>query len=293
MGNPEFSAFHPDTAAPAEQVRTQPAILARLEAALGEIHDSETFRRYLDVQARFHRYSFSNTLLILLQRPEATQVAGFQAWKRLGRFVKRGEKGITIVVPHVRRAKADEEDGDAVRVTGFGTGTVFDISQTDGAPLPAVEVPVLEGEEGGELFDRLAGLVAAEGLSLERRPAAAMPPDVMGFYAPGERHIVVAEAAPAQMAKTLAHELGHHFTGLTDATRQEHETIAESVAYVVCAHHGVDTGARSFPYVAVWSQDPAVFKQALGSVQRVSARIIDGLEQRGSRTATAGDDRAD
>src|SRR6202043_2772788 len=88
--------------------KPQSDILQRLEAAIGEIHDSETFRRYLDVQARFHRYSFGNTLLILLQRPESTQVAGFHAWRRLGRSVMKGEKGIAIVVPHLRRTKVED-----------------------------------------------------------------------------------------------------------------------------------------------------------------------------------------
>src|SRR5438105_4790317 len=103
---------HPDhtevtvTAEPtAEPAGPRDALLARLEAAIGEIHSSEDFRRYLDVQARFHRYSFSNTLLILLQRPESTQVAGFRAWQKLNRFVKKGEKGIRIVVPHVRKVE--------------------------------------------------------------------------------------------------------------------------------------------------------------------------------------------
>jgi antirestriction protein ArdC len=259
--------------------RQQPDILARLEQAVAAIHDSATFRRYLETQARFHRYSFANTLLILLQRPDATQVAGFQAWKKLGRQVRRGEKGIAIVVPHTRKM-SDEggEDGEERRVAGFGTGHVFDISQTDGEPLPAVAVPVLAGEEGQALYDRLTGLVARENLSLERQSAEVMQDGVMGFHLPAAGRIVVREAAPLQMTKTLAHELGHHFSGQHD-TRAESETIAESVAFVVCAHHGLDTGERSFPYVATWSQDTAAFKQALGTIQRVSARMIDGLEQ--------------
>jgi len=221
----------------------------------------------VSLDIRFHR--------ILTQRPDATNVAGFQTWLKLHRYVKRGEKGIRIVVPHVRKVETD--DGEDKRITGFGVGTVFDVSQTNGEPLPTVDVPVLEGEEGLELSDRLSGLVAREGLSLEHRPAEAMPRDVMGFYARGERAIVVREGAPLQMAKTLAHELGHHFAGLPD-TREESETTAEAVAYIVCASQGLDTGARSFPYVATWSRDPAVFKQVLGTVQRVSAQIIDGLE---------------
>jgi antirestriction protein ArdC len=233
---PNLEREHPEHA--------RPDILARLEQAVSAIHDSETFRRYLETQARFHRYSFANTLLILLQRPDASQVAGFQAWKRLGRQVRRGEKGIAIVVPHVRKARDEgSEDGEERRVAGFGMGYVFDISQTDGEPLPTVAVPVLEGEEGQALYDRLAGLVARENLILERQPAEVIQDGVMGFYLPTSGRIVVREAAPLQMTKTLAHELGHHFSGRYD-TRAESETIAESVAFVVCAHHGLDSATR-------------------------------------------------
>lgn len=267
---------HPEREPPERQ---QPDILARLEQALATIHDSKSFRRYLAAQARFHRYSFANTLLILLQRPDAAQVAGFQTWKKLGRQVRRGEKGIAIVVPHVRKSADEEaEDGEERRVTSFGTGHVWDVSQTDGEPLPAIDVPVLEGDEGQALYDRLTGLVERENLVLEHHPADTMPADVMGFYSPAERRIVVREAAPLQMTKTLAHELGHHFSGRHD-TRAESETVAESIAFVVCAYHGLDTGARSFPYVATWSQEPAVFKQALGTIQRVSAEMIDRLNE--------------
>jgi hypothetical protein len=245
MANPEQSDFQPTDAAAREHADGQAELLARLEQAVAAIHDSESFRRYLDVQARFHHYSFGNTLLILSQRPDATNVAGFKAWRKLNRFVKKGEKGIAIVVPHVRKTSEEEsKDGEEARITGFGRGFVFDVSQTDGESLPTVDVPMLEGEEGQDLYDRLTGLVATEGLALERRPAEAMSPDVMGFYTPAERRIVVREASPLQMVKTLAHELGHHFTGLTDASRSEHETVAESVAYIVCAHHGLDSATR-------------------------------------------------
>jgi hypothetical protein len=272
MATPEYRSPTPEIST----ARTD--LVAGLERAIAAIQDSESFRRYLDTQARFHRYSFGNTLLILLQRPDSTQVAGFQAWRKLGRQVRRAEKGIAIVVPHVRKTTAEADEGEERRVTSFGTGHVFDVSQTDGEPLPAVAVPILEGKEGEALFARLRTLTGRENLVLECRPVEQMPVDVMGFYSPTERLIVVREAAPLQMTKTLAHELGHHFAGRHD-TRAESETIAESVAYVVCAHHGVDTGERSFPYIAIWSKDAAAFRAALGSIQQVSARMIDCLAE--------------
>src|SRR5919197_4666466 len=140
--------------------------LWRLEQAVSEIHDSETFRRYLDAQARFHTYSWGNVLLILLQRPDATQVAGFRTWQTMGRYIRRGEKGIRIVIPMRRRVepKSDEdgEDPEATTRLSFGTGSVFDVSQTEGAPLPEVPVPILEGEQGRELYCRLDRLAMAE-----------------------------------------------------------------------------------------------------------------------------------
>src|SRR5215212_9486812 len=134
--------------------------LTRLEHAVGAIHDSDTFRDYLDAQARFHEYSFGNTLLILSQNPAATRVAGYQTWKQLGRQMRRGERGIRIIVPLRGRAAvspAESETSDDEQPKGertivrFETGSVFDVSQTDGEPLPTVEVPVLEGEEGTAL----------------------------------------------------------------------------------------------------------------------------------------------
>src|SRR3954452_5248866 len=120
--------------------------LTRLEQAVSAIHDSDTFRSYLDAQARFHSYSFANVLLILSAKPDATRVAGYQTWKQLGRQVRRGEKGIRIIVPIRGRAatsaaESETSDDDTPQgqrtIVRFGTGSVFDISQTDGKPLPS------------------------------------------------------------------------------------------------------------------------------------------------------------
>jgi len=132
------------------------AVLARLEKAVGAIQDSDSFRRYLDVQARFHHYSWGNVALILAQRPDATQVAGYNAWLKMHRYVKRGEHGIKIIVPMTKKYKT--EDGEDESKLFFGVGNAFDYSQTDGEPLPTVAVPVLAGEEGADLYGRLVPL---------------------------------------------------------------------------------------------------------------------------------------
>lgn len=255
-------------------------ILNKLEQAVGQIQDSETFRRYLDVQARFHRYSWGNVALILAQRPHATRVAGYRTWLELNRYVRRGEKGIKIIVPMRRKEKDQNEQEGEVEMERlfFGTGTVFDVSQTDGEPLPEVEVPVLDGTEGREVYEGLEQLALSEGLFVKWNTDE-LPENAMGAYFPKKRGIVIREAAPLQMTKTLAHELAHHFAFKdVEQTRGEHEAIAEASAYVVCSHFGLDTDARSFPYIALWSKDKAVLKGVLITIQKVSAKMIDGLE---------------
>jgi len=261
--------------------------LDRLEQAVSAIHDSDTFRRYLDSQARFHRYSWGNVLLIVSQYPSATRVAGFATWKSLGRSVRTGERGIRILVPiWLRHRDADDarEEGAASddtldrhgRRLAFKTGAVFDISQTGGAPLPEVKVPVLDGEQGRELLGHLEAVARREDLTVERATHG-LGETTMGFYEPLSHRIVLRESSPLQMTKTLAHELAHHFGGASSSSSQE-ETLAESVAYVTCARFGVDTGARSFPYVATWGREPAMLRAVLARVQGLSATLIAELE---------------
>jgi antirestriction protein ArdC len=260
----------------------QRELLDRLDAAVGAIQDSDSFRRYLDAQARFHAYSFGNVALILAQRPDATQVAGYRTWQALGRQVRRGEVGIRIIVPMPSKVRPEDDTDDqapAVRLR-FGIGTVFAIEQTDGEPLPEVAVPVLEDDAGGALYDALDQLAQAEGITVERQTQLASA-DMMGFYEPQRKRIVVREARQLQMTKTLAHELAHHFTGMHEtytAKRDEHETVAESVAYVVLAHHGLDSGTRSFPYIATWATDRTTLRGALGTIQGVAHTIISRLD---------------
>lgn len=257
-----------------EQPASQDAALRRLEDAVAEIHDSESFRRWLDISSRFHSYSLGNQLLIAMQKPDATYVAGFHAWRKLGRYVRKGETGIRIMVPHAR--KVVTEDGEEERrVYGFGTGVVFDVTQTEGEPLPEHVVPTLEGDAGSELWDGLHDYALREGVSVSVVEPEELPEETMGYYEPARRAIVVGAYSQRQRTKTLAHELGHHVARVDD--RASNECIAEGIAYIVCAHFGIDTGERSFPYVAGWAQEPEVLKGVLATIQGASATIIDGV----------------
>ncbi len=165
-------------------------------------------------------------------------MAGYRTWQRLNRSVRRGEKGIRILVPMSRRvdrhqgpSENPEEPESEDRRLFFGTGHVFDIAQTEGEPLPQVEVPVLQGDEGADLYGHLMTVAAHGGIRIEER-AELDSESMMGSYQPATKTITLRLSAQRQMTKTLAHELGHHFSGATESN-PEGETIAESVAYVV------------------------------------------------------------
>lgn len=145
--------------------------------------------------------------------------------------------------------------------------------------MPDIDVPELHGDshEGRELFARMDDFTKRSGVSVRVADAGDLAERQMGYYSPAKKEIVLRPAEPLQMVKTLAHELAHHFAE-SKASDAESETIAEAVAYVVCSHFGLDTGARSFPYIAVWSKDKVILKNALTTVQRLSAKMIDGVE---------------
>ena len=257
------------------------ASLLQLEQAVAGIQDSDTFRAYLSAQARFHRYSWGNVLLIVGQKPDASHVAGYRTWQSLGRQVRRGEKAIRIIAPaYYKKKEQDEQSGEEIekRVTFFRGASVFDISQTQGEPLPEVAVPVLDSNAGAELYASLEGVALTEGLRVTIGHESFMHrPQMMGFYEPDSRAIFVREAAQLQKTKTVAHELAHHFAE-HQASGPDSETEAEAVAYVVLARHGLDSGERSFPYIATWSKDKAVLRAALATIQTVSTTILDRLQ---------------
>ncbi len=280
------------------------AVMKQLKAGVEGIQDSYQFRLFLTTMAKFHDYSIGNQILIMLQKPEATRVAGFNTWKDLGRWVKKGEKGIAILAPVMppkpkvtcpgcgaevsRTARFCPECGHGLETSSeidmeqprfFRVVHVFDLSQTEGAELPEFEVPVLTGEVNEELFDGLLDLMKSRGIRVSFEPKPQLDPGIKGHYTHGEIW-VRPEEPRAQQLKTLVHEIAHYYSeGVFRIPRQDAETIAESAAYVVGAHYGFDTGVRSFPYVALWAQDKKVLDQNLSSIRRVAGTILDELEK--------------
>lgn len=259
-------------------------LLATLAEGVVRLTDSAAWRAWLDVQRRFHRYSWGNTVLIMVQRPDATQVAGFHAWHRLGRHVRKGEKGIAILAPIVPRFRVtDEETGDESVVVGsprtFRVAHVFDLAQTDGADLPALPVTTLQGDDPDGLYDRLRGIAAALGFTVEED---CLDHGVNGFCQHRERRIAIeVRNDPQQQVKTLAHELAHAILhgDLDRLPRERMELEAESVAYIVCADLGIDSSAYSFGYLASWAAGGEAAQRAIAQsaqrIQTAARRILD------------------
>jgi antirestriction protein ArdC len=253
-----------------------------LEAAdqeLEKIRTSEDFINYLDAQSRFYHYSPRNTLLILLQCPDASRVAGYKTWPTMGRHVLKGEKGIRILAPLKRKVENEETGEPEWRLLGFKTTSVFDVSQTDGDPLPELKVPVLDSEAGGELYDRMEQVMNEEGVKVQRgHQRFASSPHLMGWYDPPAKQIILRDdVSQLQQTKTIVHEAGHHF-GHHDHSNADSETEAEITAWVVLRHNGHDTGERSFPYVMSWMGDKNIFRNRLTQIQELSKLIINRLE---------------
>ena len=240
---------------------------------------SERLREYLAFQARFHRYSFNNCLLIALQKPDATFVAGFQRWKELNRFVRKGEKGMMILAPLVKRSKRDEEtrrdeDEPPAKVVGFRTAYVFDVSQTAGDELP--QMSVISGDPG-DLPDTLRRLIARSGVELRYEESLG---GALGV-SEGGRIAILQELAPAEEFAVLAHELAHELLHRTERRKETTKIIreleAEAVAFIVCRSAGLESLERSSDYIQLYQGDKELFLASLNHIQRVAAQIVDGL----------------
>ena len=259
--------------------------LERLRTGIAELTSSEAWLRWLDTARRFHQYSFSNQLLIALARPDSSHVAGFHAWRKLGRFVRRGEKGIAILAPLAKRDRIEQDDADDVivkRVVGFKTVYVFDISQTDGEPLPEQPCHRLTGDDPARAFERLKSVAMSLGFSVVITDD--LPTGVNGDCSHTNKRIRVRLSnAPAQKTKTLAHELAHALLHERCDNRALAECEAESVAYVICADLNLDSAEYSFGYIASWAGGGdgalAAITASGNCIQLAVKTILSTLEQ--------------
>ena len=271
----------------------------RLTHAVEDLAHGDAWRRMLDIAARLPTYSPNNVLLITVQRPDATRVAGYQAWRAMGRHVRKGETGIAILAPCLYREPAAEAAtkagpppvaGDAVARTsqvlrGFRVVHVFDITQTDGPDLPP-DPQLLVGASPADLWTRLSALVAADGFVLERGPCGT----ANGYTSFETATIRIRDDVDDLHAvKTLAHEIGHvradhhtRFAGTyhrSAGCRGAAEVEAESIAYIVLGAAGVDTGGYSLPYLAGWSDgDAALLRVTADRVISVAGRVLREME---------------
>lgn len=305
MGIAEQSAYRVQGKEAAESKLD--TIMKSLEEGVEKVFTSEQYQMYLQTMAKFHNYSFNNTLLIAMQRPDATLLAGYQTWqKKFHRHVKRGEKGIKIIAPVPVKEKRqvekiDEEtqeivigiDGQPETETverilpRFRVTTVFDVSQTEGEPLPTLEV----NELVGDVFiyeDFMKGLEEISPVPFQFQEIGS---GAKGYYSNAEKLVAIQTGmSQAQTMKTAVHETAHAIfhdrdvmeeNGITK-DRMTKEVEAESVAYVVCNHFGLDTSDYSFNYVAGWSSDKEMpeLRSSMDTIRLTSSQLIADITEK-------------
>ena len=222
--------------APVTSTELQKKIQGYLESLAIETDEarrSDEMVRYLDFVAKFHQYSPSNIFLIMLTKPDATQVAGFQAWKKMGRYIKKGEKGIPIFAPMIHKEDPDSDSSPKV-LSGFRIVYVFDVSQTDGDPLPPVP-DWKSPEKNAELTEKLIRFAESQQITVTCKE---LPGETQGVSKGG-----VIELSPDAGTKTLIHEIAHelmHRDQNNLQNREIKELEAEGVSYAVCRHFGLE-----------------------------------------------------
>jgi antirestriction protein ArdC len=285
-------------------------LTAGIEKGIQELFQSDRYAQYLRTMSRFHRYSLNNTMLIYLQKPDATLVAGFNKWRdQFSRNVQRGEKGIRIIAPMPRKNTIETQridpatreplldhegnplvDQKEITVPFFRPVTVFDVSQTKGKPLPEIVCDLTGSVEQYEVF--MEALKRTSPVPMEMGD---VPPHVDGLFSENNNRIVLREGmSQAQTVSTAVHELTHaklhtkaqlaidqRDESALRKDRGTHEVEAESVAYAVCAYYGIATEENSFGYIATWSKDKELttLKESLETINRTASKIITDIDR--------------
>jgi len=252
--------------------------LDKIEKGVEALLNSDRWIEHLKFQAKFHGYSWGNCFLIRAQYPGATYVAGIKAWNRMGRHVKKGERGIAILAPCFKKEKVETEDGEVEevkRLSGFRVAYVFDIKQTEGKPLPEAEVvEIVQGET--ELYTQLKKICPFRIEEHDNLRGA------NGCFSGGI--IKILKSLPtAQKTKTLVHEWAHglmHGDFAAKYDRRQIELEAESVAFSVCHVLGLDTSEYTFGYLAEWAGEDAIkiLKQSADRIQKATHQILSDVE---------------
>ena len=269
-------------------------ISEQLETGVRELMTSERYREFLDAMAQFHNYSLNNSILIALQRPDASQVASYKTWEKLGRHVNRGEKGIKVLVPTPVKVQKQQENKlkgedpeEERKIMRYKVGHVFDVSQTEGEPLPTLGVSELTGSyEGYEKF-----MAAIREVSPVPIKFADIQGGAKGYFDRNAREIVVQTGmSEAQTMKTAVHEVTHSMLHSREAIRQKErptdrrsmEVEAESVAYIVAKYYGLNTADYTFGYVSSWSsgRDLKELKRSMETIRSTAGELIDGIYEK-------------
>ncbi len=297
-------SFDPKAAAEARKAEME-EITAKLEKGVKEIFNGENYKEYLKFCAKLPRYSVNNQILIMLQKPDATMCQSYGGWKDMNRFVKKGEKGIRILAPAPYKLQKEQEKTDAagnvildnngepvkenveITVNAFKPVSTFDVSQTEGDPVPTVGISELSGcVEGYEDLLTAIKEVVPVPITFEQIDSGAK-----GYFHTGENRIVIQEGmSEAQTVKTLLHEASHQALHSKEAeeknaeakSKNRKETEAESVAFVVCQHYGIDTSDYSFAYVATWSENKEVpeLKASLDTIRSAASGLIVKIDDK-------------
>lgn len=279
-------------------------ITDKLEKGVKDVFQSDKYKQFLNVMAKFPRYSVNNTMLIMMQRPDAQLCQSFTGWKQMGRYVKKGEKGISILAPapykiEREQTKLDDKgrpvfdaDGEPVKekvevtIRAFKVVKTFDLAQTDGKELPTIGPNELAGSIDG--YPKL--LQALQEISPVPVSFELIDGGAKGYYNLENKSIVVQDGmSEVQTIKTLLHEMAHQklhdkdtVPEAKDITRNGKEVEAESVAYVVCQHYGINTSDYSFSYVAGWSEgkETPELRASLDKIRQTASEFIYQIDQR-------------